>query len=694
MKKITLILSMFIIILLSNKLISQNAMRFDGTDDYIEVPSTALNSLNSDNFTFEAWVQGLEADQDLHPMIFSSRESGGGTSQGVMFGFHARWGGASHKMLYVQLEGRNYFVMNNGSAGSILDGNCHHVAISREENTLLFFVDGVQIGTRSISGNPTTVSSGDMSIGRDVITSSSKFDGKIGQVRIWDHTRSSSEITSTMNTSISGSTSGLLGYWEFTTGSGQTAIDKTGTANGQLGSTASVDNNDPEWDSLCDNIIEPEPTDEGAYCCEGENLVENGNFESGNTGFTSDYIQSTTTYPGEYDVTTTATNFNAKVSDHSFCEDPTEYANNDQFMVVNGKTQQPGGTTSVIWEQTISIQPEKEYKFCANFKNMPQCTFSITPEVQIEINGQLFGWNTINTDETDPCNWQKISECFTGENDQVKIKIHIKECGNGDGNDLAIDDISVQEKLDQNLNITVQHQANPKQITASINTISTTDDTLLVGQECEEQNGGYEHYWFVYEPASYPVSSPISSMVSNSWSWSSNLGGSSTQLSPASATNPVWNLTTTFPNYNFEDNKLYVIGLYVPSCCESCYDEGWTYQLTYNSGRQSSAGYVLTKEDKEYLKSMFRQFDQSAQTNDPLDIKAIQMYPNPTNSILNIKTKEAIKSYQIHDVLGKVVKSNPFNKAQIDVSKLQSNIYFITFETENGKKETYKFIKE
>ena len=254
------------------------------------------------------------------------------------------------------------------------------------------------------------------------------------------------------------------------------------------------------------------------------------------------------------------------------------------------------------------------------------------------------------------------------------------------------DNLSVQQKLDQNLSITVQHQGNPQQITASINTLDVADDILLE-QECEE-DGEPQYRWFVYEPTSYPIGAPETNMVANTWSWSGNIAGSSTQLPPATSTNPLWDLTTTFPNYIFEDNKLYVIGLHVMSCCESCYGEAWTYQLTYNSGRQSSSGYVLTREDKEYLKSMFRQFDQGTLTNDDLDIKTIQVYPNPTNGIINIKTKEDIKSYQILDLLGKVVKSSSLNKTQIDVSKLQSNIYFITFETESGKKETFKFIKE
>ncbi len=448
----------------------------------------------------------------------------------------------------------------------------------------------------------------------------------------------------------------------------------------------------------CDStLVVNEPTNEGSYCCEGENLVKNGNFEFGDTDFKSEYNQTTATYPGEYDVVTSASNFNASITDHSFCEDSTLYANNENFMVVNGRTQQPTGTTSVIWEQTISVKPEKNYKLCANFKNMPQCTFDIFPEIQIEINGALYPWTKIDTDATNPCDWQQISECFTGNGEELVVKIHLKEDGNGDGNDLAIDDISIQEKLNQELSLTVQNQGYPQQTTASINSISNTDDVLLVGEQCLEQTNGNQYYWFVYELTSFPFNPPIdnSNMAPNSWSWSSNLGGFSSQGLPASSTNPAWSLTTNFQNYNFENNKLYVIGMYVPSCCESCYDEAWAYQLTLNGAKTSGTNgdTIFTKEARDYLRSMFREFNQD-NTESIDETGVLSVYPNPSNNVINIKSKQAIKSYTIFDMLGKKVIENVTDKKQINVSSLQSNMYFINIETEDGNIQSLKFIKQ
>ncbi|MBC8755391.1 T9SS type A sorting domain-containing protein [Kordia sp. YSTF-M3] len=448
----------------------------------------------------------------------------------------------------------------------------------------------------------------------------------------------------------------------------------------------------------CDSTFTTgEPNDEGAFCCEGENLVENGNFENGSGGFASDYTEDASVYPGAYTISDDASIFGATITDHSACVDPTQFGANTDFLLVNGRTTQPSGTTAVIWEQSVQIDSEKNYKFCANFKNMPQCTFDIKPEIRLEVNGQLSEWITIDTNSDDPCDWQQISECFEGDQDVLDIKIHLKEDGLGDGNDLAIDDISLQAKLDQNLSISVLHQGNPQQLTGSINSIDTTDDTLLVQDICVEQNNGYQYNWFVYELASYPITQPIDfiNMVPDSFAWSSNIGGFNNQL-PTSA-NPVWGLTTTFPNYTFENNRLYVIGLYVPSCCDSCYDEAWSYQITFSSENDAPpAMNVFTEEIKDHIRSLFVLGEGGNGTLGREDNEVINftMFPNPTSDVLRFNSDETIVSYKITDITGKLIQSKAIEVSEIDVSQLSSNMYFLTVTTDSGINHTEKFIKK
>jgi hypothetical protein len=67
------------------------------------------------------------------------------------------------------------------------------------------------------------------------------------------------------------------------------------------------------------------------------------------------------------------------------------------------------------------------------------------------------------------------------------------------------------------------------------------------------------------------------------------------------------------------------------------------------------------------------------------------IYPNPTNSILNIEVKEQTQ-ISIINVLGEVVKTETINgTSKLDVSDLNTGVYFIQ-DVKSGK--AIKFIKE
>lgn len=97
----------------------------------------------------------------------------------------------------------------------------------------------------------------------------------------------------------------------------------------------------------------------------------------------------------------------------------------------------------------------------------------------------------------------------------------------------------------------------------------------------------------------------------------------------------------------------------------------------------------LLKQNKMYL-DLDRKimYDKGLQT----DIKEITVYPNPANDILNINSKEKIKSIVIYDLSGKRLKTpRPTNK--VDVSTLPVGTYLINVETKDGI-STEKFIKK
>lgn len=449
-------------------------------------------------------------------------------------------------------------------------------------------------------------------------------------------------------------------------------------------------------DNFC--LVLPE-TD---YCCDNsDNIITNGNFEGGDYGFTSDYTFDLNPFPSFY---RTGTNSDAlgvsaqwDVDDHSFC---TIGSTNSTFLMVNGKTQQASGSESVIWEQTVvagvsdsSVSAGcEQYKLCANFKNMPQCAFDVLPQVEFRVSGQCgtyhSGFRTINT-TSGSCDWQ-LESYLVNAGGNTTIQIVLKEDGNGDGNDLAIDDIAFQELVDPNYTISVMHDGTSDSITASLGTMNTLDDVL----ECNSD----EYYWYVIEVTSFP---------SVAYDWTTFAWGSSTAsnvTTPFGAgAGPAWDLTTGFPGYPFENDKMYLIGLYTPANIDCCVSDGWTYQLTYNL---KSNAELMTDEAKEQMLELFGTFDTQEEENEFEAVSTgittateekLIVYPNPTNNVINVSfNTQNIKNIQVLDYLGNQVIFETANtkSTTLSVKDLSKGVYFINIEDENNQIQTTKFIKK
>ena len=70
-------------------------------------------------------------------------------------------------------------------------------------------------------------------------------------------------------------------------------------------------------------------------------------------------------------------------------------------------------------------------------------------------------------------------------------------------------------------------------------------------------------------------------------------------------------------------------------------------------------------------------------------------YPNPTNSIINLKSNNQIEKLTLYDILGKKVKQSAPNSLNtvINLAQLNSGVYLLQVEI-NGDSKTYKVIKK
>jgi gliding motility-associated-like protein len=214
-----------------------------------------------------------------------------------------------------------------------------------------------------------------------------------------------------------------------------------------------------EWDadpditdvSLVDQTVCPTSTTTyqvTAYTV-GSNLIVNGDFSSGNTGFTSDYLftNPTNTSEAQYNVIPNPSTYNGGFS---ACGDHTTGSGN--MMVINGSNV----VGANVWCQTIAVTPNTDYLFSAWLASV----FPVNPAVlQFAINGVPIGPNLIASGTT--CVWQEFFSTWnSGASTSAVICITNLNL-NVAGNDFALDDISFSTVCEQQASVTVTVSGSP-----------------------------------------------------------------------------------------------------------------------------------------------------------------------------------------------------------------------------------------
>jgi gliding motility-associated-like protein len=186
------------------------------------------------------------------------------------------------------------------------------------------------------------------------------------------------------------------------------------------------------------------------------NLVVNGDFEAGNTGFSSDYtyvmdlpvVQNEMVPAGTY---TVINNPNLVHSGFSPCNDHT--AGGDQMMVINGAP-----SLQNVWCQTIAINPNTWY----NISAWAASVHSASPAIlRFSINGTPIG--PVLNAPSNTCQWVPFNANWnSGSNTSATICILNLNTASG-GNDFALDDISMVElcSVEDEVEITLLQEIAP-----------------------------------------------------------------------------------------------------------------------------------------------------------------------------------------------------------------------------------------
>lgn len=161
----------------------------------------------------------------------------------------------------------------------------------------------------------------------------------------------------------------------------------------------------------------------------GNNLIVNGNFSQGNTGFTSEYVSSNpNTTEGQYLIGTNPVTWNGGMSP---CRDHTSA--NGNMMMVNGS---PVAGANV-WKQTVAVTPNTNYAFSTWIQSLLNTNLA---QLQFSINGKEIG--SLITATLPTCTWTQFYTTWNSGNSTSAVISIVNKNIQLAGNDFALDDIS------------------------------------------------------------------------------------------------------------------------------------------------------------------------------------------------------------------------------------------------------------
>jgi hypothetical protein len=176
------------------------------------------------------------------------------------------------------------------------------------------------------------------------------------------------------------------------------------------------------------------------------NLIENGDFESGTSGFFSDYGYSTSNTSGAqfaYGVVSNPKNWFVDFVNS------TDHSGSGKMLVADGAT----NPNKVIWSQSLPVENNKQYTFSFWAQNL---VASNPAKFQVLINGTPITIAPISATNGSTSGWTEITGTWDSTNATIAtIKIIDTNIASS-GNDFALDDISFSTPTPKTCNLSTQ----------------------------------------------------------------------------------------------------------------------------------------------------------------------------------------------------------------------------------------------
>ncbi|MEL7532986.1 MAG: LamG-like jellyroll fold domain-containing protein [Bacteroidota bacterium] len=196
---------LFLLLSMRGMLLAQNALDFDGTNDVVQTNYGGI--LGAANRTFEAWVN-VSPTATANTAILDYGLNAVGSRNTFLVN-------PNNQLVFIS-GGTNANI--SSSVNAVPSGQWAHVAFVMNNSTGFLYVNGIQVGTGSLTTVNTPGGNANMTIGQRVAGGNIPFKGAIDEVRVWSVARSQTEIQSNMNAEFCAIPAGLEAYYQFNEG--------------------------------------------------------------------------------------------------------------------------------------------------------------------------------------------------------------------------------------------------------------------------------------------------------------------------------------------------------------------------------------------------------------------------------------------------------------------------------------------
>jgi gliding motility-associated-like protein len=426
------------------------AYSFNGVNSFISIPYNNLFKIPTNGaFTIILWAQPSVTNTAGAIFVRSPYNANHYLSQ---------WDYGIYQLnsQFMSGYGGNHLVY---STGNITAASCwYHLALTYNNKTWKLYVNGTLHAQENSGNHQVGQSNGGIALGKKGEANGDYYNGKLDDVKMYNIELSSSQILDDYNQNklrdinITSDTSICLGDSIRLSASGGVSYawsPSVGLSNSNVANPIAKPNVSTMYKvqvqtsgCIITDSVFVEVKDCKLICSYGSlqsksNLVVNGNFEQGNTGFTTPltYVASPTELPGNsYTITNNASAIHWAFSgyDHT--------SGSGKFLAING----PDNPTNV-WVQTINVTPNKYYRISAWFNNIVKA--GVAPggiaNVEFRIDGVKIS-NNLQVEQFPDVWLQMDTLWFSGSSTSVVFSIY-NNANQLQGNDFAIDDIEFKE---------------------------------------------------------------------------------------------------------------------------------------------------------------------------------------------------------------------------------------------------------